>query len=577
MELRHIAFDKLSVSPLNMRHGTDPDVSDILPTIRKRGIFMPLLVRPNGSPETFEIVAGSRRYKVAGIVRDEAGEIEPLPCAVMADGDDAAALEASLIENIARLDPDEMSQHETFARLIGEGRTVAEIVDTFGITTLMVERRLALGNLTPGIRDLYRAEKIHAESVRHLTLATEKQQKAWLKLFNNPKSYAPTGHQLKHWLFGGAAIPTSNALFAVEDYKGRIVTDLFGEDSYFVDTGKFWSLQNQAVAAKREALLADGWTEVEILEPGHRFDSWNHEKVGKKQGGKVFISVAASGEVTVNDGWLTTREARKLARSKQVSGDQKPATSGLPETTKAMANYLDLHRHALVRLALCGAPNGVILRLAVAQIVAGSNLWRVEPDEQTAKTEDITASLEASPTEQEFGKKRRDVLAILGLPEYHNTVVRHYGTADESVGMFAGLLKCPDETVMGLLAFVMAESLEAGSSLVEAIGDHLGVEAKGQWTPDEAFFELIRDRAVANGMVAEVAGKAVADANVTEKLKTQKTIIRDCLAGTNGRGKVENWVPRYMTFPPRAYTERGGVPAVEAWARVEAAFSPAAE
>jgi ParB family chromosome partitioning protein len=574
MELRHFAYDKLSISPLNMRFGTDPDVSDILPTIRARGIIQPLLVRRNGTPDTAEIVAGSRRYKAAGIVREEAGDIEPLPCAVLEDGDDAAAIEASLIENIARLDPDEMNQHETFARLIGEGKTVADIADTFGITTRMVERRLALGNLIPGIRDLYRAEKIHAETVRHLTLATEKQQKAWLKLFNSPKSYAPTGHQLKHWLFGGAAIPTSNALFPLEDYKGRIVADLFGEDSYFVDTGPFWELQNQAVAAKRETLLADGWTVVDILEPGQRFDSWNHEKVGKKQGGKVFISVAASGEVTVDEGWLTMREARKLARSKQMSGDQKPATSGMPETTKAMANYIDLHRHALVRLALCGAPNGVILRLAVAQIVAGSNLWRVKPDEQTAKTEDIAASVKASPAEQEFGKKRRDVLAILGLPEYHNDVVRHYSTADESVALFAELLKWPDETIMGLLAFVMAESLEAGTSLVEAIGDHLGVEAKGQWTPDEAFFALIRDRAVVNGMVVEVAGKAVADANVAEKLKTQKTIIRDCLAGTNGRAKVEGWVPRYMTFPPRAYTERGGVPAVAAWARVEAALKP---
>ena len=34
MELRHIAFDNLSISPLNMRFGTAPDVSDILPTIR---------------------------------------------------------------------------------------------------------------------------------------------------------------------------------------------------------------------------------------------------------------------------------------------------------------------------------------------------------------------------------------------------------------------------------------------------------------------------------------------------------------------------------------------------------------
>jgi ParB family chromosome partitioning protein len=261
-----------------------------------------------------------------------------------------------------------------------------------------------------------------------------------------------------------------------------------------------------------------------------------------------------------------------LERAKQASPGEKPVAPGLPETTKAMANYLDLHRHALVRLALCDAPSGVILRLAVAQIVAGSNLWRVKPDEQTARTDAIAASLKAGSADTAFTEKRRGVLFALGLPEYHLNVVRHYGTADESVAIFAELLLLPDETVTSLLAFVLAESLEAGTSLVEAVGDHLGVKAEGQWRPDETFFELIRDRAVVGGMLAEVAGKPVADANVAEKIRVQKAIIRDCLAGENGRAKIDNWVPRYMAFPPRAYTERGGVPAVDAWNRAQAAY-----
>jgi ParB family chromosome partitioning protein len=572
MELRHIAFDRLSVSPLNMRHGSDPDVSDILPTIRKRGILLPLLVRPNGSPDTFEIVAGSRRFQAAGIVREEAGEIEPLPCAIMDEGDDAAALEASLIENIARLDPDEMSQHETFVRLIGQGKTVAEIADTFGITTRMVERRLALGNLIPRIRDLYRKDEIEAETVRHLTLATEKQQKAWLKLFNSSDVRAPTGFQLKQWLFGGSAIPVSNALFPLEDYKGRIVADLFAEDSYFVDTAAFWTLQNQAVAAKREDYLSAGWSAVEILEAGERFYEWNHERVTKKAGGKVFIAVSQLGEVTIHEGFLSSAEARKARRSVEQNEGDKPAVTDRPETTKSLANYLDLHRHALVRLAILDAPIDVLLRLTVAQIIAGSDLWRVKPDEQSARTEAITASIKCSPADQSFADKRRAILTMLGLPDYHLCVVRHHGNADDSVAVFAQLLTLPDESVFALLAFVLAESLEAGSSLVEAMGVHLGVKAEGQWTPDQTFFDLIRDRIVANEMVADIAGKLVAEGNVAEKLKTQKIIIRDCLEGANGRKKAENWVPRYMEFPPRAYTDRGGVPAVSAWGRVEANF-----
>ncbi|MEC3948684.1 hypothetical protein [Sphingobium sp. HWE2-09] len=41
---------------------------------------------------------------------EERGEAEALPCAVIEVADDAAALEASLIENIARLDRDDVTR-----------------------------------------------------------------------------------------------------------------------------------------------------------------------------------------------------------------------------------------------------------------------------------------------------------------------------------------------------------------------------------------------------------------------------------------------------------------------------------
>jgi ParB family chromosome partitioning protein len=55
-------------------------------------------------------------------------------------------------------------------------------------------------------------------------------------------------------------------------------------------------------------------------------------------------------------------------------------------------------------------------------------------------------------------------------------------------------------------------------------------------------------------MVAEVAGPAVAEANLTLRAKAQKQIIRDCLAGANGRVKVENWACGWMAFPFHRYT-----------------------
>ena len=46
MELAHIPLNKLKISPQNMRHSQKkPDISDILPSIKERGIQQPLLVR----------------------------------------------------------------------------------------------------------------------------------------------------------------------------------------------------------------------------------------------------------------------------------------------------------------------------------------------------------------------------------------------------------------------------------------------------------------------------------------------------------------------------------------------------
>jgi ParB family chromosome partitioning protein len=201
MQLTHIDLSKLSISPANMRHAKrPPDISDILPSVRARGILVPLLVRPNGSPETFEIVAGRRRYFAARSVAEERGEIDPLPCAVMEPGDDAGALEASLIENLHRLDPDEMSQYETFLRLTKEGKSVENIAAVFGLTERMVTQRLALGNLLPKIREAFRRDDIDGDTIRHLTMASKAQQKDWLALFENENEHAPLGRELKHWL-----------------------------------------------------------------------------------------------------------------------------------------------------------------------------------------------------------------------------------------------------------------------------------------------------------------------------------------------------------------------------------------
>ena len=553
MELKHIDIALLSVSSANMRvKGRANDLTNILPSVRARGVLVPLIVRPNGKEGHFEIVAGKRRYQAALALAQEAGESDPLPCAIMAAGDDAAALEASLIENVARLDPDEVTRWESFTRLVREGRTPEVIALTFGLTELQVKRTLALGNLLPRIRSLYRRGEIDAATVRHLTLASKTRQREWLALRDDDSAYCPTGYALKAWLFGGASIPVSAALFDLESYSGEIVSDLFGEERFFADTATFWTAQMAAIEARADAFREDGWSDVVILAVGEPFHSWEHERNLKRKGGRVYIAVSNRGEVAVHEGFVTCKEARKLEAGEPLA---KPAR---PEVSGPIQNYIDLHRHAAVRAKLANQPS-LALRVMVAHAIVGSSLWHVRVEPQRAASDAIAESVENSTSEAVFDEKRRAVLALLGLDPDTPTVRGGYDGDQGLSGLLARLIDLPDPAVLDVLAIVMGETLEAASPLIETLGDLLRLDMAKVWQADDALLDLIRDREVLGCILTEVAGDAVATANETATGKVKRGIVRDCLTGNNGRVKVDGWVPRWMVFPPSAYTARGGV------------------
>lgn len=158
-----------------------------------------------------------------------------------------------------------------------EGRSVEKIGQTFGLTELYVRRILALGNLLPRVRSLYRDGEINAASVHHLTLATKAQQKAWLALFDSDDDYCPTGQQLKSWLFGGASISTKHAIFPLETYKGKIVADLFGDDAHIavcLRSGPIWrgglASPSHAPKDRPRLLLLDLWAALAARNRGCR-------------------------------------------------------------------------------------------------------------------------------------------------------------------------------------------------------------------------------------------------------------------------------------------------------------------
>lgn len=272
----------------------------------------------------------------------------------------------------------------------------------------------------------------------------------------------------------------------------------------------------------------------------------------------------------IHEGYLSLKEAARLARGEASEGAGKLAR---PEMTSVTRTYVDLHRHAAVRAALLGH-TGLALRLMVAHAIAGSPLWGVRIEPQTARHEGSRVSLDECKAETCFDEKRRTVLAALGLGEDEPTVTGSSRTTGLNA-LFARLIALPDGAVMDVLAIVMGETLAAGSPVIETLGLELNLSMADWWQADEAFLETLRDREVLLVMAGEVAGEMVASANAKQPGKVLKGIIRDHLAGAGGRTKKEGWVPRWMTFPPSAYTERGGVGTAQAVAHRIAVSSAA--
>jgi len=195
----------------------------------------------------------------------------------------------------------------------------------------------------------------------------------------------------------------------------------------------------------------------------------------------------------------------------------------------------------------------------------------VTPEPQTCRNEAARESVETCRAEAAFDRKRRTVLALLGFSGEEPTVTGGNGDAYGLADVFLTLLDLSDRAVMEVITVVMGETLESGSAAVEAVGSEIGIDMSRYWQADEAFFDLVRDKQVLSALVAEVAGEEVASANAKEAGKVLKGILRDHLTGSNGRTLVEGWVPKWMAFPPAAYTERQGVGTVAAHGRVVAA------
>jgi ParB family transcriptional regulator, chromosome partitioning protein len=125
-ELRELPIELISPNPKQPRRRFDEDaLQSLAGSLGERGVLQPVLVRPKAGG-TYELVAGERRWRAARI----AG-LQSIP-AIVREREDAQALEAALVENMARED----------LNPIEEARACAALVEELGLTREDVGRRV---------------------------------------------------------------------------------------------------------------------------------------------------------------------------------------------------------------------------------------------------------------------------------------------------------------------------------------------------------------------------------------------------------------------------------------------------
>jgi ParB family chromosome partitioning protein len=142
---------------------SESEMADLVKSIKERGIIQPIVVRPAGQPNAYEIVAGERRWRAAQVAK-----LHEVPVTVR-EFSDPEALEIAIVENVQRADLNAMEEAGGYNELISRfGYTQEQLADIIGKSRSHVANTLRLLKLPDSVRALIIEGKITAGHARTL-------------------------------------------------------------------------------------------------------------------------------------------------------------------------------------------------------------------------------------------------------------------------------------------------------------------------------------------------------------------------------------------------------------------------
>jgi ParB family chromosome partitioning protein len=169
--LKELPIEQITSNKLNPRKVfNEEDLEDLARSISEKGILQPVVVRPSASGDTYQVVAGERRWRAA----QRAG-LHQIPVLIR-ELSDEEVLEIAIIENVQRADLNPVEEAMGYQQLIDSyGYTQQQLAESIGKSRSHIANTLRLTTLPKSVLDQLQDGKLTAGHARAL-IATDDPQ-----------------------------------------------------------------------------------------------------------------------------------------------------------------------------------------------------------------------------------------------------------------------------------------------------------------------------------------------------------------------------------------------------------------
>ncbi len=472
-----VPFNKLVLSEDYQARtgGSTPKLSiaELAASIKESGVLQNLVV-VEGARGRYEVCAGGRRLEALDLLvsRNDIADNYPVPVLIVpAD----KALIASLAENCFHVPMHPADEFAAFAKLIGQGKSIEDVAAAFGVTPLVVKRRMKLATVSPKLMALFREDKISLDCLMVLASVDdhEKQEQAW----GNLPSWNRHADYLRQLLTRGEIesdrhpVAKYVTVKAYEKAGGLSRRDLFSDDDkkvYLLDAALLEKLAIEKLQRKAKQVLAEGWKWVDVRT---RYVYDEYVKYGELRKAKRPSTEQEAAELESLQAQIDARHNRMEELADQDGNDDE--FYKLEQEADALGAQVDAIEAALVVWP------AELMAQAGCVVCVGDNAapavryGLVRPEDRSDMAQ---AAREAGSTDGAGGESLVSLPAAKTRPIHSERLVRSL-TAHRVAAIQAELLSRPDVAIAALTAQLAAKLVLDGYRRLYGSGDPLTINA----------------------------------------------------------------------------------------------------